>query len=177
MAHGDELTLTQENIASIKPTPSDLAEAMMLLRAAERSAADQQQAQERLVMGAFGSWFKRWWKHVAGIGTIAIAVVGGAYRVIGWVQAEAETQVLERQATEKQAEAVENNTEAVDELSDKQDELSERVERTETKIDTAAKMNEVILEIQLRDPKTKRLLKKNPGLKKKLEDIPVELED
>jgi flagellar biosynthesis/type III secretory pathway M-ring protein FliF/YscJ len=172
----DELTLTQENIASIKPTPADLAEAMLILRASEQSAEDQKQAQERLVMGAFGSWFKRWWKHVAGIGTVILTLVGGGYRVLGWVQTEAETQVLERQATEKQAEAVEDNTAAVDELSGKQDELSERVERTENKVDATAKMNQVLLELQLRDPRVKRILKNDKKLKKKVDSIPFEIE-
>ena len=165
----DQLTLTQENLVRLKPTPDDLAQAMLLVRAAEQRESDQKQAQERLVMGAFGSWFKRYWKHVTAIGTIVFMVAGGAWRGWLWVQAEAEAAVLERQATEKQAEAVQVNTETISELADTQAELTDSVEGLENKVENTAKMNEILLELQLQDPQIKRAIKRDGNLKKKLE--------
>jgi hypothetical protein len=174
----DEVTLTQEQLAQLRPSPAELAQAVRLVRDAERLEESDRTAQERIVVGAFGSWFKRRWKTIVGIGTVVLTVSGGGYRAWLWIQSAAEATVIERQTTERQSKAVNANTESVEALSQQQSELNKRVEGVERGLETTTKMGEVILELQLRDPKVKRMIKNDNKLKKKLDNIPgVEIDD
>lgn len=122
-------------------------------------------------MGAFGAWIRKRWKHVTGVVTVVGALGGGVVGTWGWVQAKAEEQVLERQATDNQSKAVQDNTAAVGELTQEQAELSKSFGKLETKVESTAEINQVILQLQLRDPKTKRAIKADKKLKAKVEAV------
>lgn len=171
MDDGETITLTREELDRIRVGPADIAQGMRLYREMEKQEEASQSAQERLVLGAVGSWVKRRWKLATTLTTIVLAITGGAWKGWQWVQREAEQQVLERQAAEKQASAVEKNTEAVGKLTSKQDEFTKRVGGLEEKVDAQSQINEILLELQLRDPRTRRTIRNDDDLKKRVEEI------
>jgi uncharacterized protein HemX len=166
VADGDELTFSRGNLAEA------LAEALRLDRKRLDEDEVSRSAQERMVLGAFGTWIRRRWKHVSAVVTVVGALGGGGWT--GWhmLQAQAEQAVLERQATEMQAEAVQENTETVGKLRTQTGELTKRVGGLETKVQAVSNIQEVLLELQLRDPKTKRVINGDKELKEKVESIP-----
>lgn len=170
MADGDASTLTNSGLTEA------LAEALRIDRERINQDAASRSANERLVMGAFGAWLRHRWKVVTGVLTIVGALGGGGWKGWTWMQVQAEEAVLERQATQTQATAVEENTKAVGELRDQSSVLTDRVGGLETKVQAASDIQQVLLELQLRDPKTKRLIRADKKLKEQVEAIPgVEL--
>jgi hypothetical protein len=168
----DELTLTRKDLIRMRPTPADIADAMRLYEIRKNEEQATESAQERLVMGAFGSWIKRRWKASTAVIAGCAALVTLGTKGLQILQAKAEENVLERQATEKQAKAVEQSTAAVDTVTRKADELGKRVEGVEVKVDTQSQITELLLELQLRDPKAKRLIHNDAALKAKIDKIP-----
>lgn len=166
VADGDEFTLSRDDLAIA------LADALRLDRTRVTDEAASASAQERLVLGAFGAWIRRRWKRVTGIVAIVTALGGGGWKGWYWLQGQAEEAVLERQATESQATAVEENTKAVGGLRVQSGKLTKRVGGLETKVEAVSDIQEVLLELQLRDPKTKRLLKADKELKEQVEALP-----
>ena len=158
-------------LEQVKPSPADVAEGFRLYRASQEEQEASRSAQERLVMGAFGSWLKRHWKMATGLSAILATVATGGWQGWGWLQLKAEQQVLERQASDKQSTAVEANTAAVDEVTRIQGDLAERVGGVEKKVEANSQINQLLLQLQLRDPKTKRTIKGDEDLQKKVEAI------
>lgn len=154
-----------------KPSASDIAEGVRLFQTAEAERALTQSAQERLVMGAVGSWFKRHWKLASAVVGGLAALSTGVWTGWGWVQHKAEEQVLERQASVKQADAVEANTAAVTKFESTQSKLSDRVGDLEKGVEANSQINQLLLQLHLRDPKTKRLIKSDEALKAEVEKV------
>jgi hypothetical protein len=106
-----------------------------------------------------------------------MALGGGGWTGWDWLQGQAERAVLERHATENQAEAVNENTKEVGELRTQTGKLTKRVGGLENKVEAVTDIQQVLLELQLRDPKTKRVIKADKKLKERVEAIPgVKLE-
>lgn len=166
----DELRVLNEHGPGV--TVEMLAAALRMDRQVAQAEVASQSAQERLVMGAFGSWIRHRWKHLTWIAAVVGTVAGGGWKGLEWLQQEAETSVLERLTNEKEARAVEENTKAVGRLTQKQDGLSKGLGGVENKVEANSRITEVLLELHLRDPKTKRLIKADGELKKKIEAIP-----
>lgn len=172
-----DVTVTHEEMRVLNGPMSGvtvemLAQALRQDRQFAKAEMASQSAQERLVMGAFGSWIRHRWKHLTWIGALVGTVAGGGWKGLDWLQQDAETAVLERLTNEKEARVVEENTEAVGRLTAEQEELSNRVGGVENKVEANSKITEVLLELHLRDPKTKRLIKADEALKKKVQAIP-----
>lgn len=176
MAETEDLTITRRDLATMRTTPAQIAEAIKLYEATKREEAATASAQERLVMGAFGSWIRRRWKMVAGWLTLIAAGTTGAWEAYLAIEAKAEQAVLERQADEKQTAAVERSAAAIDDLGLQQTDLSLRVEGVEQKIEAQSAINEILLELQLRDPRAKRLLSTDDALKRKIEKTGVRID-
>lgn len=172
MANGeDSITLTRDDLALLRPSAAVFAEGMRLYKDSIAAEESSRSAQERIVMGAFGAWIRKRWKHVTGVVTVVATLAGGVVATWGWVQAKAEEQVLERQATDNQSKAVQDNTAAVGELTQEQAELSKNVGKLKTEVESTAEINQVILQLQLRDPKTKRAIRADKDLKAKVESV------
>jgi len=162
VAEGDQFVLTRDALAD--------AMAQALTRDRQQVLDDQasQSARERLVRGAVGAWLRHRWKRV----TALLAVMAGGWQGWTWLQTQAEQSVLERQATEAQSTAVQENTEAFGQLRTQTGELTKRVGGLEIKVEAASDIQQVILELQLRDPKTKRMIKADKKLKERVEALP-----
>ena len=166
MANGDEFSLNRDTLAVA------VAKALQIDRETLRDEAASASARERLVLGAFGSWTRRRWKQITATVAILGTLSGGGWQGWKWLQVQAEQSFLERQATEGQENAVRQNTEAVGQLRTQTGELTDRVGGLETKVEAASDIQQVLLELQLRDPKTKRLIKSDKQLKQKVEALP-----
>lgn len=171
----DTVTLTRDDLhqllLQVKPSSTEIAEGVKAYHDSEAERELTRSAQERLVMGAMGSWLKRHWKVVTTVVGALIAIGTGSWTGWGWIEHKAEEQVLERQASVKQAEAVEANTEAVTEVGRNQTELTERMRDVETRVEANSQINELLLKLRLRDPKTKRLIKSDKSLKAEVEKV------
>ena len=176
MVQGDDtIALTRDDLQAmllqVKPSPSDVAEGFRLFQVSEREQQASESAQERLVMGVFGSWFKRRWKHVTVVAAIIGSLGGGGWKAWGWLQSKAEEQVLERHAAEQQAKAVEGNTAAVDELARTQGDLTASLDDLDREVAANSKINHLLLQVQLRDPRTKRVIKADKKLRADIEKV------
>lgn len=176
MVQGDDtITLTRDDLQAmllqVKPNPADFAAGYRLYVTSEQEQQASESAQERLVMGVFGSWFKRRWKHVTTVAAIVGALGGGVWKAWGWLQFKAEEQVLERHAAEQQAKAVEGNTAAVDELARTQGDLTDSLDDLDREVAANSRINQLLLQVQLRDPRTKRVIKADKKLKADIEQV------
>lgn len=166
MADGDEFTLSRDDLAMA------LAEALRLDRQRITDDEASRSAQERLVLGAFGAWIRRRWKRITVVVTVVGTIGGGGWQGLTWLRGQAEQAVLERQATETQADAVKENTKAVGGLRTQTGELTNRVGGLETKVEAASNIQQLLLELQLRDPMTKRVIKADKKLRERVDAIP-----
>lgn len=155
-----------------RPTASDIADGIRLYEAAKREEEAQQSSEESIVR----SWFRRRWKRLTAWASALAAASGIGWKAYEWVMDSAERAVLERQVTEKQAHAVEAATKAVEDLDDRAVDFDGRIRTLETTVGKNSALQQILVEIQLSDPRTKRIVRDRRDLRDRLtaEGIRVE---
>lgn len=124
---------------------------------------------ERIAREAATSWFRRYWKKIAGYASALVTAATLGYKGWEWLVASAEADVVQRQQGEAQKKAVETNTASLRVMRSDVETLGDRMDGVERKLESAATAAQSQLRLQLADPRVRRRVRADEQLKAAVE--------